>query len=255
MKREHTPHLVVGISAMLLIGLGFLFMLTTSAPIALASEEALASTSTNSVTVVGEGIVGIDPDIATATIGVEVLRSSVKDASVAAQAVMEEVQAALLAQNIDASDIQTRNFSIFGERFGPGGLLAEEELTYRVTNTVRITIRDLDSIGTVLDAAIDAGANNIYGIDFSLADQDAAESQARAKAVANAYSKAEELADLIGVSVGGVMGISEIIGQGGGFFGGIFSQMALADGGGGAGPISPGELMLSMQLQITYELR
>jgi len=45
------------------------------------------------------------------------------------------------------------------------------------------------------------------------------------------------------------------VGQGGGFFGGNFSRMAAAEMGGGSGPISPGELSLTMQLQITYELR
>ena len=51
------------------------------------------------------------------------------------------------------------------------------------------------------------------------------------------------------------MGISEIIGQGGGFYGGNFSRLTIAEMGGGAGPINPGELNLTMQLQITYELQ
>ena len=43
-------------------------------------------------------------------------------------------------------------------------------MRYHATNTLFITIRDLDSIDAVLDAAIDAGANNIYSVDFTLAD-------------------------------------------------------------------------------------
>ena len=256
-KSKKSTGTAIGLVAMMALTLIVLFIATSAAraPAAQAREESLATENSHSVTVVGEGTVTIDPDIATATIGVEVLRPSVKDASVAAQAVMEKVQAALLAQSIDQADIQTRHFSIFAERFGPSGLLNEDEMRYRVSNTVFITIRDLESIGDVLDAAIDAGANNVYGVEFSLADPVAVESEARAQAVADAQAKAEELAGLIGVGVGGVMGISEIIGQGGGFYGGNFSRLAMAEMGGGAGPINPGELNLTMQLQITYELQ
>ena len=74
------------------------------------------------------------------------------------------------------------------------------------------------------------------------------------QAVADAYEKASELASLIDVNVGEVMGISEIIGQGGGFFGGSFSTMAGSAMRDGPGSIAPGELNLTMQLQITYEL-
>ena len=257
MKAKFSANTAIGLVATTSLILIAVFVVSTAppAPSAMAREQRLTVPNTHSVTVVGEGTVNISPDIATASIGVEVVRTTVREASAAALAIMEEVQAALLSQNIDENDIQTRHFSIFAERFGPGGLLDENEVRYRVSNTVFITIQDLDSIGDVLDAAIDAGANNIYGVDFSLADPASVESEARAKAVADAYDKAGDLAQLIGVDVGEVMGISEIIGQGGGFFGGNFSRMAAAEMGGGSGPISPGELNLTMQLQITYELR
>ncbi len=257
MKGKFSANATTGLVATLTLVLFAAFTISTAspAPAAMARAETLTAQSSHSVTVVGEGTVSIEPDIATASIGVEVVRPTVREASAAAQSIMEDVQAALLAQNIDETDIQTRHFSIFAERFGPGGLLDEDEVRYRVSNTVTITIRDLESIGDVLDAAIDSGANNIYGVDFSLADPASVESEARAKAVTDAFDKAEELADLIGVGVGEVMGISEIIGQGGGFFGGNFSRMAAAEMGGGSGPVSPGELSLTMQLQITYELR
>lgn len=258
MNRKNATRTTVGLVAALPLLVIALFILTPSSsqPTALAKEDALAATSSHSVTVVGEGTVSIEPNIATANIGIEVLRPTVKEASVAAESAMEEVRAALLAQELEESDIQTRNFSIYAERFGPGGLLGEDEVSYRVSNTVFITIRDLESVGDVLDAAIDAGANNIYGVDFSLADPAVVESEARADAVADGYAKAKELAELIGVEIGGVVEVSEIIGQGGGFFGGNFSHNAFADlSGGGAAPISPGELNLTMQLQITYELR
>ena len=217
-------------------------------PAALASETAAASA--RSVTVVGEGAVNIEPDVATARIGVVVLRATVKEASSEANATMQEVKAALLAQDVEEKDIRTRHYNIYAERYGPEGLLQEDQVQYHVNSTVDVTIRDLDSIGGVLDAAIGAGANDIGNIRFSLENPAAVESEARAMAVADARAKAEELAALIGAAVGEATEISEIIGHGGGFFGNSFSEMALADS-----AFSIGELTLAMQLQITYKLQ
>jgi len=122
-----------------------------------------------------------------------------------------------------------------------------------VSNQVAVTIRDLETVGTVLDAAIEAGANNIYGVTFSLADPSQVESGARKEAVADAQAKAKELAALNDVEVGDVVSVSEVIGGGGGYYAGGIREAAVAAGmGGGGGPIAPGELELTLQLQIAY---
>jgi uncharacterized protein YggE len=125
---------------------------------------------------------------------------------------------------------------------------------YRVSNNAQITIREIDSVGAVLDAAIDAGANSVWGVNFRLDDPDRVQSQAQEAAIADAQAKAESLASLTGSSVGRVISISEIIGGGGGVYGSNFAAQERGLGGGGAGPISPGELELTMQLQVVYEL-
>ena len=212
------------------------------------------------VTVVGEGVVKIKPDIAQVNIGVEVVKPTVKEASSEANEIMDAVLAALAEAGVEEKDIQTSGFSIWVERvYGADGSFDDEQNRYHVNNNVFAILRDLDSVGGTLDAAIEAGANNIYGVTFSLDDPKSVESDARAKAVENAAAKATELAELNGVEVGAVVSISEVVGQGGGYFGGNFAaaQMSMAGGGGGGGgtSVSPGELSLSMQLQITYELK
>ncbi|MBX3054806.1 MAG: SIMPL domain-containing protein [Caldilineaceae bacterium] len=210
------------------------------------------------VTVVGEGVVKIKPDIAQVTIGVEVVKPTVKEASGEANEIMDAVLASLAEAGVEEKDIQTSGFSIWVERiYGQDGSFDDEQNRYHVSNSVFATLRDLDTVGATLDAAIEAGANNIYGVTFSLDDPKSIESDARAKAVENAKAKAEELAALNDVEVGAVVSISEVVGQGGGYFGGNFaaSQMAMGGGGGGGTSVSPGELSLSMQLQITYELK
>ncbi|MDE0141225.1 MAG: SIMPL domain-containing protein [Caldilineaceae bacterium] len=252
MQRRKWTRTAICLAATAATALTLLYFVTAPrlTPAALASETTAASA--RSVTVVGEGVVNIEPDVATARIGVVVLRTTVREASSEASGIMQAVKAALLAQDIKEKDIQTRHFDISAERYGPEGLLPEDQVQYRVRNTAYVTIHDLDNIGGILDAAIEAGANDIGSVRFSLENPSAVESEARAMAVADARAKAEELAALIGATVDEATEISEIIGHGGGFFNNSFSEMAMADS---HGPFSIGELTLAMQLQITYKLR
>jgi uncharacterized protein YggE len=206
------------------------------------------------ITVVGDGTVNIQPDVARANIGVEVLSASVDEAAAENSRVTDQVLAALTAMGIAKEDIQTSGFSVFSERYSPDGS-PSTEVQYRVTNTVNVLIRDLDSVGDVLDASIKAGANNIYGVEFLLDDPTTARSAARGMAVENAAATAAELAELSGVQVGRIVSISEVIGSNGGFYSNQFTQFSTgASAGRMDTPIEPGQLRLTMQLQVTYEL-
>lgn len=215
-----------------------------------ANAQQAAPVALSTITVVGEGKVKVEPDIVRINIGVEVMRPSVREATDANEETVNAVLEALRGAGVADEDMQTSGFSVYAERFGPSGPLPEDQVNYRVSNNILVTVRAIDTVSDVLDAAIEAGANNIYGIEFLLEDRDAAESEARAAAVADAQAKAAELAELNGVGVGNVVAISEVIGAT------PFFSNAMAMGmGGGAGPsIQPGQLDLSLQLQITYEL-
>ena len=182
--------MAVDIGMMLAFALTALFVLLPGTQPLLTDAAFLTSTGTappasmasHAETAAGKGAVSIEPHVATAAIGVEVLSPTVKEASSAAQAVMTDVWAALVAQNVDESDIRISHLNIFAERLGPDGLLNENQSRYHASNTLHITMRDLDSIDAVLDAAIAAGANNIYSVDFSLPDPAAVESETHAGA-------------------------------------------------------------------------
>ena len=218
-----------------------------------APTTQVATSVPGTITVVGEGKVTLEPDIARVTIGVETVTSSVKDASDENRAAVESVLTALTEQGIAEGDLQTSGFSIYAERFGPEGPLSEGDVRYRVSNNVMVTIRDLDNVGTILDAAIEAGANNIYGVEFALDDPGIAESDARIAAIADAKAKAMELAELVELPLGTVVSVSEVVGTGGGYYAGNFAQQARAFGGGGT-PITPGQLDLVMQLQVIFAI-
>lgn len=195
------------------------------------------------ITVVGEGELEIEPDIARANIGVEVIDPSAQEASAENKVVLQEIVAALQEQGVAEEDIQTANFSIWAERINPDPSQASE-VRYHVTNNVQVTIRNLDNVGETLDAAINAGANNIYDVQFALEDPSSLESDVRQAAIEDARAKAEDLAALSGVTLGEVVSVSEVVGS--------VAQPQWGLGGGGGVPISPGQLKLTMQLQVVY---
>jgi uncharacterized protein YggE len=251
--------ILVGMSLALALVVGVLGLARAGLALSTARAQTVAETASalpRTITVVGDGTVKIKPDIAQANIGVEVIRPTVKAASSGAKDSMEAVLQALKEQGIDEKDIQTSGFSVWTERpYGPEGPSGDEVL-YHVTNQVAVTIRDLDTVGTVLDAAIEAGANNIYGVTFSLADPSQVESEARKKAVADAQAKAQELATLNDVEVSDVVSVSEVIGGRGGYYTGVVREAAVTAGlGGGGGPIAPGELELTLQLETVYTVQ
>ncbi len=208
------------------------------------------------ITVVGEGQITLQPDIAQTNIGVDVIAPTVDEASTQAAATMEAVLSALQEQDIADRDIQTTGYNVWVERpYGPEG--PTDTTLYHVGNSMMVTIRDLDKVGSILDAAIEAGANNIYGVTFSMADPNALKGEAREKAVTDAQAKAQELAGLNQVELGTVISVSEVIGGNGAYYPGgygPFFGQAAGLGGGGGGPIVPGELNLTVQLQVTYAI-
>lgn len=170
MRHANPFRMTADIGMLLAFTLTALLGLSSATPTAVAGAQPLAPTGPPALTAAGKGAAVFEPNVATATIEVELLRPTVKEATTAAQAVMADVWAALVAQRVDESDIRAGHLSVFAGRFGPGGLLNEDEMRYHASNILFITIRDLDSIDAVLDAAIDAGANNIYSVDFTLPD-------------------------------------------------------------------------------------
>lgn len=218
------------------------------------AQDAATPAPSRTITVVGEGVVNIEPNVARTNIGVEVLRPTVEEAAAENAAIVDRLLATLVELGIAGKDIQTSGYNVFAERYGASGPVSDEEVQYRVSNNVTVIIRDLDKVGEVLDASIKAGANNIYGVEFLLDDATAVRSEARKLAVENARATAEELAALNGVKVGKILAISEVVGGAGGFYNNSISSFQIGMGGAERTPIQPGQLRLTMQLQLTYEL-
>ena len=219
-----------------------------------AQENAPAPTTLPlTISVNGTGTAYSAPDIAYVSLGVEILNADVTAAVNDANARMEAIKAALSELGIPDADIRTENFNIYRETFyGPEGPTGEGQ--FRVNNSFRVTVRDISAVAQVLTTALEAGANSVGGVMFDIANRESVESEARGLAVEDARKVAEELAALMGVTVGEVVSISE---------GDVLFDPYYANYGGRGGavasdvsnvPVEGGSLAVNVGVSITFEL-
>jgi uncharacterized protein len=207
------------------------------------------------ITVVGVGTANGTPDVAHITVGIETQGTSVQQAVDDNKTKMTALLSALKALNIADKDIQTTNYSVYSQNDSvpsPAGKGDNGPLTYHVSNQVDVTVRDVSKLGDVLDKVVAAGANNIYGVNFSVDDSSKLQADARTKAFADAKARAQSLAQLAGVSLGDVVSVSEF----GSGSSPIMDMKSAAVGlGGGGAPIQPGDLAMSMNVQVTFAIK
>ncbi len=251
LKRLLLAGMVIALLVPVTLGAIWAWGQAASPAVAQSAEEAASYSSAETITVVGQGSVSVQPDIARVSIGVETSAESVSEAVSDNQAKMESILSALNEIGVEDKDIQTMHYSIQLDRYPEPMPLAESasevQPVYRVSNMVNVTVRDLETVGDVLDAVVEAGANNIWGVTFGVDDPDPAMADARAEAIADALARAGALAELTEVSLGPVMSVSEVLGAGGGV-----PQLAYDKVESAAGPISPGEIEVTYQVQVTY---
>ena len=217
-----------------------------------AGAPAANQTQPRLMTVDGQVQVSATPDVAYISIGVHTEDPDAAAAVASNSAQAQRVMDALTAKGIDAKDLQTTNFSIYPQdEYDLEG--KKTGTRFVVDNTVYVTLRDLTKVGEVLGAAVEAGANSIYGITFDVADKTSLLAGARDQAIAEARKQAEEMAKAAGVSLGAVQSIN--------FYNNIpvpmyDSKVVRAEGvGGGAPPISAGQLTFSVNVTLTFEIK
>ena len=213
----------------------------------------LGQSQPRTISVTGNSQVIMTPDIAYVSIGVHSEAKTATEAVASNNTQTQAVIDAIKAQGVDAKDIQTTNFSVYQqEKFAPTG----ESLGtfFMADNTVYVTMRDITKIGDILDAAISAGANNIYGITFDVQNKDAAMATGRDQAMADANTQAQELAKAAGATLGDVQSISYYSSSPSPIY--YDNKAAPAGvGGGGSVPISAGQLTLTVSVSVVYGIK
>ena len=207
------------------------------------------SADENTISVTGVGTVYAEPDIATFDVGVSALNEDVAVASEEVSSNVERILATLGSLGVAEEDIRTVGINISPEQ----NYNREGELTatrFRISNRVRVTVRDTAQLGTLLGRSVQAGANEVSRVRYTFADPKALEDSARERAMEAARDKAEQLASLAEVELGTPRRIVE---QGGGSQPMPQARMMAAEAVSDM-PVSAGQLSVSVSVQVDYAI-
>ncbi len=211
------------------------------------------ATTTNTVSFSGEGKVVAKPDIAKISLSIVTDALTSKTAQDENSNKSKALTDYLKKQNVDDKDIKTTGYNIYPQYKYPqyGG---QPTITgYQVNQSLEIKIRNLDNVSNVLDGVVSAGANQIGGLSFEIDNPDALKAEARAKAIANAKKKANELQNQVGISLGKIINFSE---NTGGYPIPIYYDAKASGVGGGGGPSIPtGENEITVNVNLTYQIK
>ena len=209
------------------------------------SVAAGASVSTAGITVVGTGSVKVTPDVAEWSFGVQASADTAAAALSDATEATQRVVAALREAGVAEDDLRTEQVSVY-PRTGDDGLSVTG---YDASNTVRATIRDLDQAGPTVDAAVAAGANQVYGPTLTVSDAESQYADAVDAAFDDARARAEAIAEKAGVSLGAPIAIVE-----GGGGGGVVPLYDRAEAAAADVAIEPGTQDVGATLTVTFAI-
>ncbi len=221
----------------------------------------------NVITVSGTGTASMVPDIAKITFSVTQEASTVAAAQDGATKQANAALAAVEEEGIDEKDIKTVSYNISPLYSNPrpcpidaycvnGG--TPQIYAYQVSQTVQVTVRDLEQVSPLLTALGQLNVQNLYGPEFALDDSSAAQNAARAEAIEEAKAQAEILADQLGVDLVRIVSFSDSSAYPmyyGKAYGGVAMDMAQESRAASNPSVPTGENEYTAQVSITYEIR
>jgi hypothetical protein len=216
-----------------------------------AAQEPAERLTPPSIRVSGEATVTAQPDQARIDIGVTTQAQTAQDAATKNAQRLETVLAELRRAFGAAAEIKTVSYSLDPDYRYPkeGG---KPTITgYTATNIVRVTLNDLTRIGQVIDAATQSGANYVQRLQFTLKDEQAAQSQALRAAVVKANAQADALAQALGLKIVRVLSVVESSGG----VQPIMRDVALARAEAATStPVEPGAIEVRATVTLTVEI-
>jgi uncharacterized protein len=230
------------------------FATTTVALLPLLSMPAIADDMklARTLSLSGHGEVSVAPDIASLSLGVFTNGKTAAAALDGNSAAMAKVLAALKAAGVADKDLQTSNLMVNPRYDSRNDGALPVATGFDVSNTVTITVRHLTTVGKLLDQAVVAGANQVNGLSFGVANDQPVLDEARKRAVAEAKRRAEIYAGASGVRLGHIITIVE-----GGAYQPqpmVMAKAAMMERSNDV-PIAQGEQVISIDVNITWEIK
>lgn len=187
----------------LLIILQLVFLLSS------CSNSNLPTAENDGILVTGSATIQSSPDLATLRVGVQSFDKNVEKAVNDNNTKIESIILNLENKGLTEKDMETDQFNISPQREyrnnNPPIVVG-----YNVSNILTVKIRNLESLGEIMQVAVGSGANTINGLSFSIEDPNPLRQKARGLAMEDALSRAEILADASGVEVGKPISIQEL---------------------------------------------
>lgn len=214
----------------------------------------------NQITVSGVGQMYVTPDLALENFSVKTEGITVKEVMQENSQNMNEVIKAVTNSGVLEKDIKTTNFNLYPryEWTNEGEMIPSPSgqrvlVGYDMTQTLQVKIRDLEIIGEIIDAATQAGANQVGDLVFTIENPEIVKGQARLQAIDQAQEEAESLAKQLGVRLGRLMSVD---------FGTttpqpirVMTEKAMAGGSLISAPqIEAGESLVKVTANLTYRI-
>jgi len=215
----------------------------------------------NSLSVEGKSEFDVAPDEAVIRVRVETQSMTAQDAQTMNRETANNVRSALRRAGISDDEIETAEYNVRKVQEWDRELERTVDKGYRVYNVFKVTTDNLEKVGDYLDAAVQAGANNIDSVNFQLSNKAMSEAKTEAlrRAATNARAKADALADGMGVMLDGVLSVGEgsvniypmramaetMMVKAGGMYG---EEMAPT-------PIEPEAVRVNANVQVSYKIR
>lgn len=237
------------IVALVAVMVGLLVFQTSCSPA--TAQMQTVDEERRTVSVSGSGSVSAAPDEVVVRLGVETTAETASAAMSENSEQMAAVVSSLEDAGVPAENIQTQTVQL-SPRYAnperePGQPQEQELIGYVASNIVEARTEDLNAVGDLLDAAVQAGANRVEGLRFEVSDPTDLLTQARDAAWEDAETKAAQLAALAGVELGDVLSINESTSIPRPVARGVEMEAAV--------PISPGTEEIRVDLQVTWLLR
>lgn len=217
------------------------------------SLQSIVTNKTDAFTVSGEGKITLIPDIAVLSVGVSAEGISVSQVQDELNGNINAISAAMKKRGIDTKDIKTSYYNITPTYDYEN---SRQKITgYQANSNLTIKVRKIDSANDVIDAATQAGANQVGDIFFDVDDKTKAENEARELAVLDAKSKAKAAARAAGFSLGRVINYSEDGGNGPRPI--MYDALKLVPDAeiGQPTQVEPGTSEISIIVTLSYEIR
>ena len=225
--------------------------LALALPMGAASAAETTAPTPATITIGGTGTAYVAPDTAEITVGVvteeaDAARTHAENAEQTAR-----VHNAVRALGVADRDIQTVHYD-FSQRYDMRDGSRSEVIGYTAQNSVVITVRDLNNVGKIIDAALANGANRIDSLNFTASDTSAAKNEALTDAVHGAKEKAQAVASALGVRLVRIANVYADT-QADMPRNENYMPMMMAKGASAAAtPIAPGELSVAATVNVTY---